>query len=123
MSRMALRTTFVLLVLLPFRVAFAQEAITEMTAPPGGPVITGIASAERVRFTAPNTVVQMHLQVYDNGGQLVFNLSSRGNVLDWTLQDSGGARLNPGSYISVVTVKSLSGKLSQRIGKCAREAV
>src|SRR5256714_9562765 len=116
MSRMALRITFVLLMVLPFRVAFAQEEITKMSVLPGGPVITGIASAERVRFTAPSSVVQMHLQVYDNAGQLVFDVSSKGNVLDWTLQDSGGARLNPGSYLSVVTVKSLSGKLSQRIG-------
>src|SRR6266550_4996708 len=72
------------------------------------PVITVAASAERVRFTAPNSVMQMHLQVYDNAGQLVFDVSTKGNVLDWTLQDSGGARLNSGAYLSVVTVKSLS---------------
>src|SRR2546422_6028720 len=80
------------------------------------PVITVASSADRVRFTSSNSVVQMHLQVYDNAGQLVFDVSSKGNVLDWTLQDSGGARLIPGSYLSLVTVKSLSGKLSQRIG-------
>jgi hypothetical protein len=80
------------------------------------PAITVAGSADRVRFTSSNSVVQMHLQVYDNGGQLVFDVSSKGNVLDWTLQDSGGARLIPGAYLSVVTVKSLSGKLSQRIG-------
>src|SRR5712691_6537543 len=80
------------------------------------PAITIASSGDRVRFTAPNAVVQMHLQVYDNAGQLVFDVTSKGNVLDWTLQDSGGARLNPGAYLSVITVKSLSGKLSQRIG-------
>jgi hypothetical protein len=80
------------------------------------PAITVAASTDRVRFTAPNSVVQMHLQVYDNAGQLVFDVSSKGNVLDWTVQESGGARLISGSYLSVVTVKSLSGKLSQRIG-------
>jgi hypothetical protein len=58
----------------------------------------------------------MHLQVYDNSGQLLFDVTSKGNVLDWTMQDSSGGRLNPGSYLSVVTVKSLSGKLSQRVG-------
>jgi hypothetical protein len=78
--------------------------------------ITVAASGDRVRFTAPSNVVQMHLQVYDNAGQLIFDVNSKGNVLDWTLQDSGGARLIPGSYLSVVTVKSLSGKISQRIG-------
>src|SRR2546423_799745 len=76
----------------------------------------GSVTGDRVRFTAPGTVVQMHLQVYDNGGQVIFDVSSKGNVLDWTLQDSGGEHLIPGSYLCVVTVKNLSGKLSQRIG-------
>ena len=93
-----------------------QPGKAEGTIIHSGPTVTAAATADRVRFTAPNTVVQMHLQVYDNNGQLVFDVSSKGNVLDWTLQNGGGGRLISGSYISVVTVKSLSGKLSQRIG-------
>jgi len=58
----------------------------------------------------------MQLQIYNDSGQVMFDVTSKGNVLDWTLQDSGGERLAPGSYLCVVTVKSLSGKLSQRIG-------
>ena len=94
--------------------AIAQEIkpIQSATAP----VITGTASAERLRFTAPNTIVQMHLQIYTDSGQPLFDVTSKGNVLDWTLQDTGGEHLVPGSYLCVVTVKSLSGKLSQRIG-------
>ena len=94
----------------------AQDVTNKIMPIATAPVITGTASTERLRFTAPSSVVQMHLQVYADSGQLLFDVSSRGNVLDWTLQDSGGARLVPGSYLSVVTVKSLSGKLSQRIG-------
>jgi endosialidase-like protein len=95
-----------------------SPALAQVAQPdnPGQATVTASATAERVRFTGPNTVVQMHVQVYDNAGQLVFDVSSKGNVLDWTLQDSGGARLLPGSYLSVVTVKTLSGKLSQRVG-------
>src|SRR3989442_1001808 len=93
-----------------------QRGKAEGTIPQPGSIVPAAATADRVRFTSPNSVVQMHLQVYDNAGQLVFDVSSKGNVLDWTLQDGGGGRLNPGSYLSVVTVKSLSGKLSQRIG-------
>lgn len=78
--------------------------------------ITAAASDERVRFTAPSTVVQMHVQVYDNVGQLISDVTSKSNVLDWKLQDSAGARLGSGSYLAVVTVKSLSGKLSRRLG-------
>ncbi|HEY8185958.1 MAG TPA: tail fiber domain-containing protein [Pyrinomonadaceae bacterium] len=94
--------------------AVAQEIKPIQSA--SGPAITVAASGDRVRFTAPTSVVQMHLQVYDTGGQLVFDVSAKGNVLDWTLQDGGGTRLISGSYLSVVTVKGLSGRLSQRIG-------
>src|SRR5213080_3205729 len=77
--------------------------------------VTASATAERVRFTAPGNVVRMQLQVFSESGQILFDVSSRGNVLDWSLQDSSGQRLQ-GSYLTVVTVKSLSGRLSERIG-------
>jgi hypothetical protein len=37
-------------------------------------------------------------------------------VLDWHLQNGQAERINPSSYLCVVSVKSLSGKLTQRIG-------
>src|SRR2546423_7837047 len=77
--------------------------------------VTVSAIAERVRFTAPSNVVRMQLQVISESGQILFDVSSKGNVFDWSLQDSGGQRLQ-GSYLTVVTVKSLSGRMSQRIG-------
>src|SRR5437870_3018979 len=80
--------------------------------------VTASAAAERVRFTAPSNVVRMQLQIISESGQILFDVSSKGNVLDWSLQDSSGQRLQ-GSYITVVTVKSLSGRLSERIGTVA----
>ncbi len=80
-----------------------------------GSVVTASASAERVRFTAPSNVVRMQVQIISESGQIVFEVSSKGNVLDWSLQDSNGQRLQ-GSYLTVVTVKSLSGRLSEKIG-------
>src|SRR5947207_5321667 len=77
--------------------------------------VTASATAERVRFTAPSNVVRMQLQVISESGQILFDVSSKGNVLDWSLQDSSGQRLQ-GSYLTVVTVKSLSGRLSERFG-------
>src|SRR5213593_2192117 len=82
--------------------------------------VTASATAERVRFTAPGNVVRMQLQVFSESGQILFDVSSKGNVLDWSLQDSSGQRLQ-GSYLTVVTVQSLSGKLSQRIGTVSVE--
>src|SRR5213594_2381329 len=77
--------------------------------------VTASATAERVRFTAPSNVVRMQLQIISETGQIVFEVSSKGNVLDWSLQDSSGQRLQ-GSYLIVVSVKSLSGRLSEKIG-------
>src|SRR2546421_951754 len=77
--------------------------------------VTALATAERVRFTAPSNVVRMQLQVMSETGQIVFEVSSKGNVLDWSLQDSSGQRLQ-GAYLTVVTVKSISGRLSERFG-------
>src|SRR6266496_319526 len=77
--------------------------------------VTASATAERVRFTAPSNIVRTQLQVISDSGQILFDVSTKGNVLDWSLQDSRGQRLQ-GSYLIVVTVKSLSGRLSERIG-------
>jgi len=107
------------LVLCLLSTAFAQG---EQPGKPERPIsqssstVTAAAAAERVRFTGASNVVQMQLQIYADSGQVMFDVTSKGNVLDWTLQDSGGERLAPGSYLCVVTVKNLSGKLSQRIG-------
>ena len=79
------------------------------------PTVTAAATAERVRFTAPSNVVRMQLQIISESGQVLFDVSSKGNVLDWSLQDSSGQRLQ-GSYLTMVTVKSLSGRLSERVG-------
>ena len=78
-------------------------------------VVTASASVERVRFTAPSNVVRMQVQIVSESGQIVFEVSSKGNVLDWSLQDGNGQRLQ-GAYLTVVTVKSLSGRLTEKIG-------
>jgi hypothetical protein len=59
----------------------------------------------------------MHIEVYADTGQRVFDNEVRGgNVFDWHLQDGQAQRLAPGAYVCVVTAKSVSGKLSQKIG-------
>ncbi len=55
--------------------------------------VTAAATADRVRFTAPNTVVQMRLEVYDANGEKLFDNEIRGgNVIDWHLQDGQAER-------------------------------
>src|ERR1700693_1461038 len=79
--------------------------------------ITAAASGERVRITAPSSVVQMHVEVYAASGEKLFDQEIRGgNVFDWHLQDGQAQRLAPGNYVCVVTAKSVSGRHTQRIG-------
>ena len=78
--------------------------------------VTAAATADRVRFTAPSTVVQMRLEVYGVNGVKLFDVEIRGgNVIDWHLQDGQAEPLADGAYLCVVTVKSLSGRITQRI--------
>jgi hypothetical protein len=69
------------------RSAMAQEnkaAIPQHSAV----TITASASGEHVRFTAPSSIVQTRLKVYNSIGKKVFDIEVRGgNVLDWHLQD------------------------------------
>src|SRR5438477_6577968 len=79
--------------------------------------ITASASGEHVRFTAPSSIVQTRLEVYNSIGKKVFDIEVRGgNVLDWHLQDGQAERLADDTYLCVVTVKSLSGRITERIG-------
>src|SRR5881394_1204788 len=65
-------------------------------------LVTAAATAERLRLVAPNAVVQLRLEVYDEAGRKVFDTEQRGgSVLDWSLQDGDGARLPDGSYVCV----------------------
>jgi hypothetical protein len=79
--------------------------------------ITAAASGERVRITAPSSIVQMRMEVYAAGGEKLLDQEIRGgNVFDWNLQDGQGQRLPAGIYVCVVTAKNVSGKITQKIG-------
>src|SRR5713101_3810366 len=84
--------------------------------------VTAAATADRVRFTAPGSVVQMRLEVYNANGERLFDNEIRGgNVIDWLLQDGRAQRLPDGSYLCVITTKSLSGRIGQKSGRLTIE--
>ncbi len=113
-----------LFVLFLFSVALAQENRAPIETPrervapaSAGPLVTATATAGRVRFVSPGTVVQLRLEVFNEAGQKLFDTGLHGgNVLDSHLQDGAGERLRAGSYACALTTKSLSGRLSQRVG-------
>lgn len=97
------------------RPSLGQSAKVDNGADPT-PIVTARATGELVRFAAPGEVVQLRLEVLSDTGQAVFDVQAKGNVLDWTVADGTGTRLQDGTYLCVVTIKRLSGRLSQRIG-------
>ena len=84
--------------------------------------VTALASSDRVRFTASSSVVQIRLEVYSSTGKKIFDNEVRGgNVLDWHLQNGQAAPIADDTYLCAVTVKSLDGSLTQRVGSVAFE--
>ena len=98
------------------------QSDTAKTDKPDALTITASASGERVRFTASSTVVQIRLEIYNSTGKKMFDNEMRGgNVLDWHLEDGQAQRLADDAYLCVVTVKSLSGKITQEVGSVTIE--
>ncbi len=95
--------------------AIAQDKIAQVD---GANVsVTATATSDGVRFAAPSAVVQLRLEVYDGTGQKLLDTEQRGgNVLDWHLHGGNGERVADGTYLFVVTIKNLSGRLSQKLG-------
>ena len=91
-----------LFVLFLFSTALAQESRAPIDTPrepvASGPLVTATATAKRVRFVSPGSVVQLRLEVYNEAGQKLFDTELHGgNVLDWHLQDGAGQRLPSGT--------------------------
>lgn len=109
-------TSALVLTLVLSSTAAAQE-INNAPAQSSSLAITAASAGERVRITAPASIVQMHVEVYAANGEKLFDQEIRGgNVFDWHLQDRQAQRLVPGDYVCVVTAKSISGRITQRIG-------
>src|SRR6266704_3402808 len=99
-----------------FCTATAQDNAS-LTAQRSSLTITAAASGERVRITAPSSIVQMHVEVFAASGEKLFDQEIRGgNVFDWHLQDGQAERVSTGDYVCVVTVKNIAGRITQKIG-------
>src|SRR5262249_20125978 len=99
-----------------FLVSLAWAQVDRATQRPV-PTVTAAVSSEGVRFTAPGNHVQIRLEVFSQAGTKLFHSEYQpGNELDWKLADETGQRIADGDYLCVVTVKSLSGEESQKLG-------
>jgi hypothetical protein len=100
----------------------AAQSLQQGAQPPAAPPVTASASDAGARFSAPEGVSQVRLEIYARTGERVFDTGMRpGSILDWKAADVQQG-LADGSYLCVVTVKDLRGKLSQRVGSLSSEA-
>src|SRR6266571_7674824 len=107
--------TLVVLLLADSAVQAQEEKSVSLQKSSG--TITAAASSERVRITAPSSIVQMHVEVFAASGEKLFDQEIRGgNVFDWHLQDGQAERVSAGDYVCVVTVKNIAGRITQKIG-------
>ncbi|HEY7915262.1 MAG TPA: hypothetical protein VIG62_25365 [Blastocatellia bacterium] len=116
---MALIRSFILslVVLAAAAVTFAQsDQAAKPAAPPQATVIVSL-SDKGVRFAALGQIGKMRLEVFNSAGDSLFNSEFLpGNIRDWTLEDKLGQPLPDGSYLCVVTLRDLSGRLSLKQG-------
>ena len=77
-----------------------------------------ISTTDRgMRFTALGGAKQVRLEVFSQGGDSLYGSGFQaGSVLDWALDDSRGQRLPDGTYVCVITVRDLSGRLFVKQG-------
>src|SRR5438067_275031 len=80
------------------------------------PTVTAATLGELVRVTAPSNITHLRLELFSAAGEKVFDsLLHDGNVLDWHWQDEKALQFSTDSYLCVVTVQSLSGKISRKL--------
>jgi hypothetical protein len=107
MSRLRPALCVLLIVGFSFSVAAQEERTT--------PVVTSAASADKIRFAAAPTAVQMRIEVLSRGGTLVYDSDWRdGNIFEWLPRDSSAQPLALGTYRLVMRSKNLAGQTSEK---------
>src|SRR6266699_3472421 len=97
--------------------ALAQEEKPQPTST-SAPIVTGALTGSTIRFTAPGSITTISLEIYSSAGERVFDSGMRdGNILDWRWQSEKDQLppLGQGSYLGVITVKSLSSRTSRKL--------
>lgn len=98
-------------------VTYAQSEQSAKGSPTPDPTIAVSSSDKGLRFAALGSVGQMRLEIFNTSGDLLYSSEFQpGNVRDWGLKDKSGQSIPDGSYVSVVTVRDFSGKLSLKQG-------
>ena len=106
---------FYILVLLTFTANI--QAQTPAAAPPStvSSVTASVTPEGSVRMIAHGEALQIRMEVYSAGGELVADTGLRqGNIIDWKQTDATQPLVD-GSYLVVVTIRDFKGNLNQRL--------
>src|SRR5437588_9382273 len=108
--------TLLLLLLLGITIQ-AQDAVSHDTSRATGPAVTISVTERGVRFAALGSFGKMRLEVFNADGTSLYNSDfAAASVRDWVLDDKYGQPLPDGTYLCVITIRDLSGKMSTKRG-------
>src|SRR5438874_3546677 len=97
--------------------AQAQDARARETSGAAGPAVTISVTERGVRFAALGSFGKMRLEVFNADGTSLYNSDfAASSVRDWALDDKEGQRLADGTYLCVITMRELSGRLITKQG-------
>src|SRR5436853_6529707 len=94
-----------------------QDAPTRATARATGQAVTISVTDHGVRFAALGSFGHMRLEVFNADGTSLYNSDfGAATVRDWTLNDKDAQLLPDGTYLCVITIRDLSGRMSTKQG-------
>src|SRR6266581_5189931 len=95
----------------------AQDTAARDTSRSAGPAVTISVTDRGVRFAALGSFGKMRLEVFNADGTSLYNSDfGAASVRDWVLDDKDGQRLADGTYLCVITIRDLSGRLTTKQG-------
>jgi hypothetical protein len=104
-------------------VTFAQLEQAGKAAIPTDTTVTVSISSQGLRFIALGNIAQMRLEVFNASGAPVYTSDFKtGNVQDWTPEDQLGQPLPDGSYLCIITLRDLAGRVSLKQGSVVVQA-
>src|SRR2546422_799161 len=97
--------------------ASAQDAVSRETSRAVGPAVTISVTERGIRFAALGGFGKMRLEVFNADGTSLYNSDfAAASVRDWVLDDKEGQRVPDGTYLCVITIRDLSGRMSTKQG-------
>src|SRR6266508_228765 len=95
----------------------AQDAQIREMSRSASPAVTISVTEHGVRFAALGSFGKMRLEVFNADGASLYNSDfAAASVRDWVLDDKYGQRLPDGTYLCVITLRDLSGRMSTKQG-------